>query len=71
MPQDAGCPSAYEVFTHSMISSATNGGKLYFMVYAGALNTRVFVKFLRRLTADARQKMFVTSTLSQCTEFRP
>ena len=46
-------------FTQSMISSVTNKGKLRFMVYAGALNTRIFLKFLRRLIADARQKVFV------------
>ena len=42
-----------------MISSVTNEGKLRFMVYAGALNTRIFLKFLRRPIADARQKVFV------------
>ena len=32
-----------------MISSLSNRGRLRFMVYDGALNTRVFLKFLRRL----------------------
>jgi hypothetical protein len=37
-----------------MISNVTNEGKLCFVAYAGALNTKVFLKFLRCLTADAR-----------------
>ena len=46
-------------FTQSMISSLTNQGKLRFMVYDGALNTTIFLKFLRRLVKDADRKLFV------------
>ncbi len=46
-------------FTQSMISSLTNQGKLRFMVYDGALNTAIFLKFLRRLVKDADRKLFV------------
>ena len=46
-------------FTHSMISSVTNQGKLRFMVYDGALNVKIFLAFLRRLIKDAERKLFV------------
>ena len=46
-------------FTQSMISSVTNRGKLRFMIYDGALNTAIFLKFLRRLIKDADCKVFV------------
>jgi transposase len=46
-------------FTQSMISSVTNQGKLRFMIYDGALNTTIFLKFLRRLIRDANRKVFV------------
>jgi hypothetical protein len=46
-------------FTQSMISSLTNQGKLRFMVYDGALNTAIFLKFLRRLVKDADRKLFM------------
>ena len=36
-------------FSQSMISSLTNQGKLRFMIYEGALNTTIFLDFLRRL----------------------
>src|SRR3954466_14944334 len=36
-------------FSQSMISSLTNRGKLRFMIYEGALNTTIFLNFLRRL----------------------
>jgi transposase len=46
-------------FTCSMIASVTNQGKLRFMVYAGALNTKTFLAFLRRLIRDVARKVFV------------
>jgi len=46
-------------FTHSMISSVTNRGKLRFMVYAGALTATTFLTFLRRLVQGAAGKLFV------------
>jgi hypothetical protein len=46
-------------FSHSMISSLSNLGQLRFMVYDGALNTKVFLKFLRRLVASAKKKVFL------------
>ena len=39
-------------FSQSMISSLTNQGKLRFMVYQGALNTTIFLNFLRRLIGE-------------------
>ncbi len=41
------------------ISSVTNQGKLQFMIYNGALNTAIFLQFLRRLIKDADRKLFV------------
>jgi len=46
-------------FTQSMISSVTNLGTLRFMIYDGALNTRIFLDFLRRLIKGAERKLFV------------
>lgn len=46
-------------FSQSMISSLSNRGRLRFMVYDGALNTRVFLKFLRRLVRGAKRKVFL------------
>lgn len=46
-------------FTQSMISSLTNRGTLRFMIYDGALNAALFLKFLRRLIKDADRKLFV------------
>ena len=46
-------------FTQSMISSVTNQGKLRFMIYDGALNAAIFLKFLRRLVKDTTRKLFV------------
>jgi transposase len=42
-----------------MIASVTNQGKLRFMVYAGALNSKIFLAFLRRLIRDVACKVFV------------
>jgi transposase len=46
-------------FSQSMISSLSNLGVLRFMVYDGALNTKIFLKFLRRLVEGARKKIFL------------
>jgi transposase len=46
-------------FSQSMISSLTNQGKLRFMIYEGALNTTIFLNFLRRLIREAGRKLFV------------
>jgi transposase len=46
-------------FTQSMISSVTNLGTLRFMIYDGALNTTIFLEFLRRLIKGADRKLFV------------
>src|SRR5215210_614961 len=46
-------------FSQSMISSLTNQGKLRFMIYEGALNTTIFLNFLRRLVREAARKLFV------------
>src|SRR3954447_17466915 len=46
-------------FSQSMISSLTNQGKLRFMVYEGALNTTIFLNFLRRLVREAGRKLFL------------
>ena len=46
-------------FSQSMISSLTNQGKLRFMVYEGALNTTIFLDFLRRLIREAARKLFL------------
>src|SRR5215208_5212669 len=45
--------------SQSMISSLTNRGKLRFMIYEGALNTAIFLSFLRRLVREAACKLFV------------
>jgi transposase len=46
-------------FSQSMISSLSNRGVLRFMVYDGALNTKVFLKFLRRLIQGVTRKIFL------------
>lgn len=46
-------------FMQSMISSLTNRGTLRFMIYDGALNAPLFLKFLRRLVKNADRKFFV------------
>jgi transposase len=46
-------------FSTSMISAIANQGQLRFMVYRGALNIDVFIRFLQRLIKDARQKVFL------------
>jgi transposase len=45
--------------TQSMISAVSNRGLMRFMLYDGALNVDRFTAFLRRLTKDAGQKVFL------------
>jgi transposase len=45
--------------TTSMISTVTNRGTTRFMIYEGALNVALFLKFLKRLTGGARRKIFL------------
>lgn len=52
-------PRAATRFAQSMISSLTNQGKLRFMVYDGALNAAIFLRFLQRLAKGAERKLFV------------
>ncbi len=42
-----------------MISAVSNRGLMRFMLYQGALNADRFIAFLRRLTKDAGQKVFL------------
>jgi len=35
-----------------MISSITNQGKVRFMFYEGSMNTKMFIRFLRKLVKD-------------------
>ncbi len=46
-------------FSLSMIASLTNRGKRRFMIYPGALDTAIFLTFLRRLIRDAPCKVFL------------
>ena len=45
--------------TRSMIAAVSNRGLMRFMLYEGALNADHFIAFLRRLTKDAGQKVFL------------
>ena len=45
--------------SQSLISAVSNRGLMRFMLYEGALNADRFIAFLRRLTKDARQKVFL------------
>lgn len=42
-----------------MISSLTNRGRLRFMAYDGALNARIFLRFLKRLVQGTTKKIFL------------
>jgi transposase len=46
-------------FTQSMIATVTNRGSLRFMIYDDALNTAIFLTFLRRLIKGADRKLFL------------
>lgn len=43
----------------SLISSVTNQGKVRWMVFAGALNAKILIRFLKRLIRDAQRKVFL------------
>jgi transposase len=43
----------------SFLSTVTNQGKLRFMVLPGALDTSMFIRFLRQLIRDADRKVFL------------
>lgn len=46
-------------FSQSMISSVTNRGEVRFMIYDGALNVAIFLKFLERLIRGRTRKLFL------------
>ena len=43
----------------NLISSATNQGKVRFMIYKNTLNAKTFIKFMMRLIKDATRKIFL------------
>ena len=43
----------------SLIAAVTNQGKVRFMIYAGGITPRRLILFMRRLTKDARRKVFL------------
>lgn len=43
----------------SLIAAVTNQGKVRFMIYAGALTPQRLIVFMRRLTKEARRKVFL------------
>ena len=43
----------------SVISTVTNKGEMRWMVFGGALNSAILLKFLRRLIKDASRKVFL------------
>ena len=43
----------------SMISAITNQGKVRFMMYQDAMNSKLLIKFMTRLTKDAGRKVFL------------
>jgi len=46
-------------FSISMISSITRRGKTRFMCYQGAMNSQIFLRFLKRLKRDSSKKVFL------------
>ncbi|HET54893.1 MAG TPA: IS630 family transposase [Ignavibacteria bacterium] len=46
-------------FGCNMISAITNQGQLNFMVFKGSFNSHVFLSYLKRLTKQAKQKVFL------------
>ena len=46
-------------FSASMISSITRQGKVRFMCYQGAMNSHLFLTFLKRLVKDSPKKIFL------------
>jgi len=51
--------SSAKRFSINMISSLTNTGQLRFMIYKENFNADTFITFLRRLTKNAKQKVFL------------
>ena len=43
----------------SLISAVTNRGKVRWMVFGGALNAQILIRFLKRLIKDAKRKVFL------------
>lgn len=43
----------------SVIATVTNKGEMRWMVFKGALNSTILLRFLRRLVKDARRKVFL------------
>lgn len=43
----------------SLISSVTNQGKVRWMVFGGALNAKILIRFLKRLIQSAQRKVFL------------
>jgi transposase len=43
----------------SLISSVTNQGKVRWMVFGGALNAKILIRFLKRLVQSAQRKVFL------------
>ena len=46
-------------FSTGMISSVTRQGKTRFMCYQGAMNSHIFLRFLKRLIKDSPKKVFL------------
>ncbi len=46
-------------FATGMISSITRQGKTRFMCYQGAMNSQIFLRFLKRLIKDSPKKIFL------------
>jgi len=46
-------------FSSNMISSVTNQGKARWLIYRDTLNSKVFIRFLDRLSKDASRKVFL------------
>ncbi|MCP3932319.1 MAG: hypothetical protein GY705_24875 [Bacteroidetes bacterium] len=45
-------------FSVNMISVINNQGLLWFMINESSMNTRVLIRFMRRLIKDAGEKSF-------------
>jgi transposase len=52
-------PGTGQRFGCSTISAITNQGQLNFMVFKGSFNNQVFLTYLKRLTKQAKQKVFL------------
>ncbi len=42
-----------------MLSAITNGGKVRFMLYRDAMNSKLLLKFMKRLIKDTERKVFL------------